>query len=123
MTKILIVEDDISLLNLYNEVLKKEGFEIELADDGQQALLKAEAFIPDVVLLDLMLPYIDGFEVLEKLKSNPITKDARVIVQTNLDSEIQKEKALKLGASEFLVKSDDNPGSLLKEIKKLLAIY
>lgn len=121
MKKILIVEDDVYLLQMYKESLSQQNFEIELAEDGQQALEKAEDFLPDIVLLDLMLPYVDGFQVLESLKSNPKTKDSVVIVQTNLDSEMQREKAKKLGAANFLVKSGNNPGSLLAEIKKLVS--
>ena len=121
MKKILIVEDDINLLNLYKEMLTREGYEIRLAEDGGEALQIAASFQPDVVLLDLMLPYVDGFKVLEELKSHPSTEHCFVIVQTNLDSEIQRQKAKNLGANEFLVKSESNPGSLIDDIKHLLS--
>jgi len=118
MSKILIVEDDIYLLKLYGEIFTKEGFEVELAEDGQEALQKAEKFTPEIMLLDLMLPYIDGFGVLEALKSNPQTKYTKVIISTNLDSEVQRAKAMKLGAAKFLVKSGDTPGNIVEEVKK-----
>jgi len=121
MTKILIVEDDIYLLKLYQEVFLQDGFEVEVAEDGEQALKKALTFLPDVVLLDLMLPYIDGFSVLKELKSDPQTREALVIVATNLDSERQREKAKSFGAAAFLVKSGDTPGNILEGVKKILA--
>lgn len=120
MTKILIVEDDVYLLKLYQEIFSKDGFEVETAEDGEQAIKKATTFLPEVVLLDLMLPYVDGFAVLESLKSNPKTKEALVIVATNLDSEKQREKAKTLGAAAFLVKSGDTPGNVIEEVKKVL---
>ena len=123
MKKILIVEDDINLLNLYKEVLTKEGYQVDLAEDGGEALQRAEIFQPDVVLLDLMLPYIDGFQVLSQLKSNPKTEHCFVIVQTNLDSEMQRQKAKNLGANEFLVKSESDPGSLIDDIKNLISTH
>ncbi len=123
MKKILIVEDDINLLNLYKEVLTREGYELKLAEDGGEALQIAASFQPDIVLLDLMLPYVDGFKVLEELKSNPKTEHCFVIVQTNLDSEMQRQKAKNLGANEFLVKSESDPGSLIEDIKHLLATH
>lgn len=119
--RVLIVEDDVDLLNLYREVLTKEGYILDLAEDGNEALQKADVFQPDIVLLDLMLPYVDGFTVLEQLKASPKTEHCFVIVQTNLDSETQRQKAKNLGANHFLVKSEGNPGSLVEEIKKLIS--
>lgn len=121
MKKLLIVEDDINLAELYKEAFAKEGFEVRLALDGVEALAKAEHFVPDIILLDLMLPQIDGFEVLAKIKANPLTVNSLVIVQTNLDSEMQRQKAKNLGADEFLVKSDSDPGKLISEAKKLIS--
>src|SRR3989344_7139093 len=120
MTKILVVEDDIYLLKLYQEVFTKEGFVVAVAEDGQQALQIANEVLPEVILLDLMLPYIDGFAVLEEIKANPKTKAAMVIIATNLDSEKQREKAKSLGAAAFLVKSGDTPGNIVDEVKKLI---
>lgn len=119
MTKLLIVEDDIYLLKLYQEVFTRENFEVEAAEDGKEAIEKSKQFLPDIVLLDLMLPYIDGFGVLQALKADPTTKEARVIVFTNLDSSAQREKALSLGAFKFVVKVEDNPGNIVEEVKNL----
>ena len=109
MVKILIVEDDTNLLKLYQEIFSKENFEVETAEDGEEAIKKSKAFLPEIVLLDLMLPIVDGFGVLKELQADSQTKNAKVIVFTNLDSEIQKEKALNLGAAKFVVKSGDSP--------------
>ncbi len=119
MKKLLIVEDDIYLLKLYGEVFEKEDFEVATAEDGREALQKIDQFKPEVMLLDLMLPYIDGFKVLETLKQNPETSEIKVVVLTNLDSETQREKALKLGADKFLVKSGNNPDILIQTVKEI----
>lgn len=121
MSKILIVEDDIYLLKLYQEIFSKENFEVEIAEDGEEAIKKSKQFLPEIILLDLMLPYVDGFGVLKEIKSDQQTKGAIVVVFTNLDSEIQKEKATGLGAAKFLVKSDQSPVYLLEEVKKLIS--
>lgn len=121
MRKILLVEDDIYLLKLYQEVFTGDGFEVEIAEDGRQALEKVEGFLPEVILLDLMLPYMDGFQVLGKIKSDPKTKHARVIIATNLDSSKQREKAMSLGAEAFLVKSADTPGNIVEQVRKILS--
>lgn len=121
MKKLLIIEDDINLLALYREVFSKEGFEVFTAEDGGEAIVKLEQTAPDVILLDLMLPVVDGFAVLEKIRSTPQTLHSLVIVQTNLDSEMQRQKAKNLGADQFLVKADDNPGSLIQEVKNLIS--
>ncbi len=120
MHRILIVEDDVNLLNLYQEVLGNEGYTVDRAEDGREALQQLEAHKPDLVILDLMLPYIDGFEVLRQIKQSPVTKDTQVIVFTNLDSEIQKEKVLKLGANKFLIKVGNDPSELINEVKDSL---
>ena len=121
MSKILIVEDDTNLLKLYQEIFTKENFEVETADDGEQAIKKSKEFLPDVVLLDLMLPVVDGFGVLKEIKADPLTKDIKVIVFTNLDSQIQKEKTLTLGAAKYVVKATDSPGNILEEVKALIS--
>ena len=120
MSKILIVEDDTYLLKLYSEIFEKENFEVMIAEDGREALQKIQDFKPDVMLLDLMLPYVDGFKVLEDVKKNPTTAATKVVVLTNLDSETQKQKALKLGAEKFMVKSSNNPDFLVDLVKKVI---
>ncbi len=114
------MEDDIDLLQLYGEIFTKDGFDVELAEDGQEAIQKAQQFLPDLVLLDLMLPYVDGFGVLQAIKANPKTKGIKVVVSTNLDSRLQRDKALDLGADKYLVKADDGPEKILDEVKDLL---
>lgn len=120
MTRILIVEDDSYISGLYREVVESGGYEVETAEDGKEALEKVETFGPDLILLDLMIPYIDGFNVLQTLRGNEATKEIKVVVLTNLDSETQKEKAIKLGADRFLVKTSNTPDVLLEEVKKVI---
>ena len=118
--KILIIEDDTSLLRLYQTKLEKLGYTIAAAQDGQEGLEKVSSFNPDVILLDIIIPKLDGFAVLERLKAMSGTKNIPVILLTNLgqDEDIQKGKSL--GAAGYLVKSDFTPAEVGKKIEEAL---
>ena len=105
MAKILLVEDDQSLREIYSIRLTAEGFEIVSASDGEEALALAVKEKPDLILSDVMMPKISGFDMLDILRSTPETKDVRVIMMTALSSEDQRERGEKLGADRYLVKS------------------
>ena len=97
MKKILLVEDDAILLQMYKDGLREAGFVVETADTGDKAIVRVKSFLPDLVLLDIMLPgNLNGFDVLESMQRDPHLKDIPVVMLTNLDSE--KETALKIGA-------------------------
>jgi two-component system OmpR family response regulator len=117
--KLLIVEDDEFLRELYNEILKEEGFAIDLAVDGEEAYQKMFAGGYDVVLLDIMLPKIDGLKILEKLKNEtpPLKPNKAIIILSNMDHDSAVAKAIALGARGYMVKSDQTPDQIVKKIK------
>jgi len=120
MKKILIVEDDAMLVEIYEKKLTDAGFEVRICSNG--ALVKEEmlAWKPDLVLLDIVLPDKDGFEVLEDVKKESEIKDMPVYVFTNLSSKEDMERATELGAAGFLTKSNLTPSQLTEEIRKIL---
>ncbi len=115
---ILIVEDDEFLRGLIGKKLQSEGFTVSAAADGEKAIEKIKEEKPDLVLLDLLLPGVDGFEVLSKIKSNPATSKISVIILSNLGQKEEIEKGLKLGASDYLIKAQFTTDEILEKIKK-----
>lgn len=120
MSKILFIEDEISLQTTLGGALKEAGFEIENAYDGETGLKTAQTSKPDLILLDLILPKKDGFQVLRDLKSGAGTKDIPVIVLTNLESADDVGKVIALGATTYLVKSNYELGDIVTKIKEVL---
>ena len=120
MSKILFIEDEISLQTTLGGALKEVGFEIENAYDGEAGLKAAQTSKPDLILLDLILPKMDGFQVLKDLKSGSETKDIPVIVLTNLESADDVGKVIALGATTYLVKSNYELGDIVEKIKEIL---
>lgn len=119
--KILIVEDEASLRFVYSEYLDMEGFEVIQAEDGREALdlVKTNPDI-DVILLDLMIPKIDGIKVLEKIRSNPKNKSIKIFVMTVLSREKVIKEAFDLGADDYLIKDSLTPDQIKEEIISLL---
>lgn len=117
---LVIVEDEPILLKALNIELLSSGFKIFSASDGQSGLDLIKEKKPQLVLLDLMLPKLNGFEVLRKLKEDAATKDLPVIILSNLSQEEDKKKAMDLGAVNFFVKSDTDLGELVKIIQNIL---
>lgn len=105
MSKIMLVEDDHSLREIYSIRLTAEGYEIVSAGDGEEALAVAVRERPDLIISDVMMPKISGFDMLDILRSTPETKDIKVIMMTALSSEDQRERGESLGADRYLVKS------------------
>ncbi|PIU42937.1 MAG: response regulator [Parcubacteria group bacterium CG_4_9_14_0_2_um_filter_35_11] len=120
MKKILFIEDEFTLQKSMGEFLEKAGFKIIQALDGEIGLNLAEKEKPDLILLDLILPKISGFEVLKRLKENKETKDIPVIILTNLEESTDVGKSLELGATTYLVKSDQSLDDVLERIKETL---
>ncbi len=118
--KILLVEDEEALQKTFTDILKQEGYDIANAMDGEKGLALAKSEKPDLILLDLILPKMHGFEVLQKLKADPATKDISVIVLTNLEGTGDVEKALELGATTYLVKANYSLEDVLHKIKNAL---
>ncbi len=118
--KILVVEDDQLLRDLYVENLKNEGYIVDVATDGEEGLLKIKGGGWDLVLLDIILPKLDGIEVMRQLKKlNPLPKKPIILFLTNLDKDSDIKEALTLGDG-YLIKSQLTPDDLLKEIRSYL---
>jgi CheY-like chemotaxis protein len=120
MKKILFIEDESALQKTLSDYLKKEGYEVVSALDGETGLKLAKNQKPDLILLDLILPKMDGFEVLEKLTQDPETKDIPVIILTNLERMEDIERALELGAKTYLVKANYTLQEVTEKVKKAL---
>ena len=118
--RVLIIEDDSFLASLLTSALKRADFETSLAIDGEEGLKKLETEIPDIILLDLILPGIGGFEILEKIKKEDKTKKIPVIIISNLGSQEEIQKGLKSGANAYLVKASILPDDVIKKIKEIL---
>ncbi len=120
MKKILVVEDDKFLVNVLLSKLQKEGFEVVHAFDGEEALAKVREKKPDLILLDLILPVKDGFDVLKELKEDGATKNIPVIILSNLGQETDIEKGKKLGAVDYMIKANWSMKDVIAKVKEYL---
>jgi CheY-like chemotaxis protein len=123
MAKILIVEDDPLMSRMYQKIFKFEGYDAEVAVDGQEGLDKVRSLKPTLVLLDIMMPKMNGLQVLEKLKADPETKEIPVVMLTNLAGQTDAENALTKGAVRYIVKSQQDPKGVVAIVKEILAGY
>ncbi len=121
--KILLAEDDIQLVEMYKRKFQLEGFDVQTAEDGQQALDILETFTPDIAILDIMMPKVTGLEVLKSIRENPAKKDMLVMMLTNLGNETTSEEIYKLGATEYIVKADMTPLEVTNKVKAILETY
>lgn len=117
---ILIVEDDSSMRALLEEAFVNTQFTVYTSKDGEDAIDKIARYIPDVVLLDVILPKKDGFEVLKQIRENPSLKSIPVILLTNLERSEDVEKALSFGATTYLVKSNYTLREIIEKVKTLV---
>lgn len=120
MKKILLVEDDPFLLDIYKTKFQEEGFSVQVAEDGEKALKMVGEDMPDILLLDIVLPSMDGFEFLKEIKSNDKLKNIRIVLLSNLGQKNEVEKGVALGADKYLIKAHYTPSEVVKEIKKIL---
>jgi len=120
--KILIVEDDEFLSGMYVTKFTVEGFMVHFALDGEAGLLKAQELMPQLILLDLLLPKKNGFEVLEALKANVLTKLIPVILLTNLSQESDIKRGKDLGADDYLIKAYNIPSEVVQKVKARLQL-
>ena len=118
--KILIVEDDKFLRELIARKLAKENFEVAEAADGEEGIKKAKEEKPDLVLLDLILPGIDGFEVLSKIKEDEATQKIPVIVLSNLGQKEDVERCMQLGAVNYMIKAHFTPVEIIEKVEAVL---
>ena len=121
MKKVLFIEDDPFLIEIYSTKLKDAGYDVEVAVDGEEGFNKLKEKKPDLVLLDIVLPNVDGWEFLRKIANDQkISKDLKIIVLSNLGQKTDVEKGLRLGAVKYLIKAHYTPSEVVEEIKKLL---
>ena len=121
MAKVLLVEDDVALRDIYSARFMAEGYDVVTASDGEMALTQAVKEKPDLIILDVMMPKISGFDVLDILRATPETKDTKVIMMTALSQNADIDKGKSLGADEYLVKSQVTLTDVIDKAKAVLA--
>ena len=118
MPKILIIDDDPFIADMYVLKFKDEQFEIETARNGKDGLKKIDEYKPDVILLDVVMPDMDGFQVLEEIRKKNVPQ--KIILLTNLGQKEDVERGLALGASDYVVKAHFTPSEVVERVRKLL---
>ncbi len=118
--KILLVEDDSFLVEMYTTKFELEGFDVVTAEDGARGIELAQSENPDIILLDILMPKMDGFEVLDALKKNSKTKDIPVVLLTNLGQKDDVKKGFEKGAVGYLIKAHFMPSEVVDKIKAIL---
>lgn len=120
--KILIVEDEPELAKMFSLALTKAGYGVLVLSDGANITAKVAQYRPDFILLDIVMPNVDGYQAFAALKKNFLTREARVFVWSNLTQEEEIAKAKKMGAEDYWIKSDFTPAKLVEKIKKVFAV-
>lgn len=118
--KVLLVEDDTTLIDMYSLKFKEEGFTLLVADNGETGLEMALKEVPDVILLDIMMPKMDGFAVLAEIKKNAKTKNIPVLMLSNLGQTADVEKGEKMGAKDYIVKASMTPSQVVDKVKSYI---
>ncbi|GEM_PF-465967 len=117
--KILIIEDNIDLVDMYRVKFEHEGFHFSSALDGEQGLMKAIEEKPDVILLDILMPNMDGWEVMRAIRNNT-SLASKILVMSNLGQQDQIDKAYQLGACGYIIKANNTPTEVVEKVKELL---
>jgi chemosensory pili system protein ChpA (sensor histidine kinase/response regulator) len=123
MTKVIIVEDDPMISEIYQRKFSESGFEVFPAANAEQALDLARAENVDLIMTDLIMPKMDGFQLIEAIRNEGYDKKIKIIVTSNLSEKEDREKAMRLGANGFVAKSDYSPSELVREIQRLMDQY
>jgi len=123
MIKILIVEDDPLMSRMYQKIFKFEGYDVDFATNGEEGFEKVKTVKPTLILLDIMMPKMNGLQVLDKLKMDPELKSIPVIMLTNLAGTQDAESALAKGAVKYIIKSEFEPKQVVNMVKEILAGY
>lgn len=121
MNTILLVEDDLSLIDIYSITFTHENFTIVVAHDGKECLQKVKTIMPDLILMDIMMPEMNGLQALEKLKADAKTKDIPILVLSNIAESTHEARALELGAQQYLIKSQYLPMDIVNIVKNTLS--
>ncbi|MBL7155035.1 MAG: response regulator [Candidatus Portnoybacteria bacterium] len=118
--KILIIEDEKFLLEMYQSRFEKEGYRVFTAINGQPGLELAQKEKPDLIILDILMPEMDGYEVIKKLKENSQTEKIPILVLSNLGQPEEINQGLKLGADDYIIKTDLTPSELINKVERML---
>lgn len=121
--KIILAEDDLQLIDMYRRKFELEGFDVQFAEDGEKAIEILKDWKPDVALLDIMMPKVNGLDVLKNIKERADYADVITVMLTNLGNESTAEEIYKLGATEYIVKADMTPLEVAEKVKALIAYY
>lgn len=121
--KVLMVDDDKMLLDMYSERLELSGFDVTACSNGEECLSQIQQVNPDIVLLDIMMPKVNGYDTLASIKSDPATKDTPVIMLSALVRDINKSRAIEAGADDYIIKSEVMPADVITKINNVLAKY
>ncbi len=116
--KILVIEDSLTMQRILSFVLEKEGYEVEIANNGEEGLQKARVLRPDLIFTDLMMPVMNGFEVCRKIRSDKKLKDSMIIILTGRGQDSDIEKGLQAGGDDYLMKPFDPP-KVVQLVKKI----
>ncbi len=116
--KILLIEDEEILIDLLQRKLSQEGYEVSIARDGEEGLKKMKEINPDLILLDIVMPKMDGFEVMEKMDKEPGLKKIPVIIISNSGQPVELGRVKKLGAKDWLIKTEFDPQEVVNKVKK-----
>ena len=117
--KILIIEDEKFLLEIYQSRFEKEGYQVLTAINGQRGLVLAQKEKPDLIILDILMPEMNGYEVIEKLKKNSQTQEITILVLSNLGQEEEIKRGLELGADDYVIKTNLTPTELLDKVERM----
>jgi len=120
--KIVLIEDDSALLDMYKIKFSESGFELFTASNGEEGLALIQKEKPELALVDIMMPKMDGFAVLKVLRQDPATKDMPVLLLTNLGQKSDIDKGKELGATDYIVKASMTPAQVVEQIKKHIKI-
>lgn len=120
LKKILLVEDDSFLSDIYVTKFEEAGYIIDLADNGREGLRRAGELMPDLILLDIILPKMNGLEVLAALKNDAKTKNIPIVILSNLSADEDVKKGLEIGADAYLIKSQFTPSEVVAKVEEIL---
>ena len=118
--KVLIVEDELAVQKMYQRFFEFEHYEVRTVDTGSEAMATIRSFMPDLVALDIMLPGVDGIQILREIKADPALQHIVVVMLTNLGEELYEEECLKIGAVAYMIKMNFTPSEVVETISKYL---
>jgi two-component system response regulator MprA len=120
-TKVAIIEDDMAIVQMYRTKFETEGYDVSTAEDGAAGLELIDSFQPDIILLDLMMPNMNGLDMLQRLRSQPNGREAKVVVLTNMGDTETATKVYKMAADDYIVKAEMTPKQVAERVKELLS--